>query len=130
MTDIPADLRYTREHEWARREGDLIVVGLTAFAVKELGDIVFVDLPMEAGTAFEAEDELGTIESVKAVSTLFAPVSGTIVEKNPDLDDSPEDLNEDPYGTWMVKIKPKDAKQLDALLTADQYRKLLESAGE
>jgi len=123
MTDIPTNLRYTRDHEWARRDGDLVVVGLTAFAVQQLGDIVFVDL-REVGTAVETEEGMGTVESVKAVSELFAPVSGKIVEKNPELDGSPEELNEDPYGTWMMKIKPTDAKQFDALLTPEQYRQL------
>src|SRR5690606_31913600 len=99
--EIPADLRYTKEHEWARRDGDLIVVGITAHAVEQLGDITLVTVP-EAGTAVTQGESFGDIDSVKAVSELYAPVSGEIAERNADLEDAPESVNEDPYGKgWL-----------------------------
>ena len=125
-TNIPSDLRYTEQHEWVRREGDFIIVGITDHAQRQLGDIVFVDIP-DKDEEFAQGDELGTLESVKAVAEFYAPVSGTLVEKNAELDASPEDVNTDPYGDgWMVTIKPSDPKQLDGLLDAEAYRKLTE----
>jgi len=123
--EIPADLRYTKEHEWARRDGDLIVVGITAHAVEQLGDITLVTVP-EAGTAVTQGESFGDIDSVKAVSELYAPVSGEIAERNADLEDAPESVNEDPYGKgWLVKIKPSDPSQLDGLLDAEAYGELV-----
>ncbi|MCX4245886.1 glycine cleavage system protein GcvH [Paraliomyxa miuraensis] len=123
--EIPADLRYTKEHEWARRDGDLIVVGITAHAVEQLGDITLITVP-EPGTAVTQGESFGDIDSVKAVSELFAPVSGEIAERNDELEDAPETVNEDPYGEgWLVKIKPSDPSQLDGLLDAEAYAELV-----
>ncbi len=124
-TNVPPDLRYTKDHEWARREGDLVVVGITAHAVEQLGDITLVTLPA-AGTQVTAGDRFGDVDSVKAVSELYAPLSGEIVAKNADLDDNPERLNDDPYtGGWMIKIRPANAADFDALLGAAEYETLL-----
>src|SRR6056297_654415 len=119
---IPADLKYTREHEWIKNNGDgTVTVGITDFAQGELGDIVFVELEPE-GTEFSQDDTFGTVEAVKTVSDLYAPVDGEITEINETLEDEPELVNDDPYGDgWMVKIKLSDAGQLDDLLTAEEY---------
>lgn len=123
--DVPANLRYTKDHEWARRDGDVIVVGITAHAVEQLGDITLVTLPA-VGTKVGAGERFGDVDSVKAVSELYAPLAGEIVGKNADLDATPERVNEDPYGAgWMIKIKPADAAAFDGLLDADAYGKLL-----
>jgi glycine cleavage system H protein len=123
--NIPEELKYTKDHEWARVEGDMIVVGITDYAQGELGDIVYIELP-EAGTKVEAEQSFGTIEAVKAVSDLFAPVSGEIVEINSNLESSPEIVNDDPYGEgWMIKIKFSDKKEVDSLLDKSQYSELI-----
>lgn len=122
--EIPDDLRYTKDHEWARKEGSHIVVGITAHAVQQLGDITLVTLP-DVGTAVAQGDAFGDIDSVKAVSELFAPVSGKIIEKNEALDASPELVNDEPYGNgWLVKIEPSNAKELDELLDAAAYGEL------
>jgi glycine cleavage system H protein len=124
-TDVPADLRYTKDHEWARREGDLVVVGITAHAVEQLGDITLVTLP-KAGTKVNAGERFGDVDSVKAVSELFAPLAGEVVETNPELDAAPERVNEDPYGAgWMIKIRPADAASYDGLLSPADYQKEL-----
>lgn len=125
--NIPADLKYTKDHEWVKQDGDLLVVGITDFAQGELGDVVFVEIETEGETLEQAE-AFGTIEAVKTVSELFMPVSGEIVEINPTLEDQPEIINKDAYGEgWMVKIKASDASQLDNLLSADQYKELVEA---
>jgi glycine cleavage system H protein len=122
--EIPDDLRYTKDHEWARKEGGHIVVGITAHAVEQLGDITLVTLP-DVGTVVARGDAFGDIDSVKAVSELFAPVSGKVVAKNETLDASPELVNESPYGKgWLVKIDPSEPKQLDDLLDPAAYREL------
>lgn len=123
---IPADLKYTREHEWIKDNGDgTVTVGITDFAQGELGDIVFVELEPE-GSQFDKDDTFGTVEAVKTVSDLFAPVDGEIIEINEQLEDDPELVNEDPYGDgWMVKIKPSDASQLDDLLNAEEYEEVI-----
>jgi glycine cleavage system H protein len=122
--EIPEDLRYTKEHEWARTEGTAIVVGITQHAVEQLGDITLVTLP-DVGTTVARGDAFGDIDSVKAVSELFAPVSGKITAKNEALDASPELVNESPYGKgWLVKIEPSDASELDGLLDAAAYGEL------
>ena len=124
---IPEDLKYTKEHEWARAEGDLVTVGVTHHAQDQLGDVVFVELP-EVGATVNKNEPFGTVESVKAVSDLFAPISGEVVEVNDALTDAPESVNADPYGAaWLVKLKPADAGALDALMTAGDYAKLIES---
>jgi glycine cleavage system H protein len=122
--EIPEDLRYTKDHEWARKDGGQIVVGITQHAVEQLGDITLVTLP-EVGTMITRGDSFGDIDSVKAVSELFAPVSGKITAKNEDLEASPELVNESPYGKgWLVKIEPSEASELDELLDAEAYREL------
>ena len=123
--NIPEELRYTKDHEWVRVEGDEAVVGITDFAQGELGDIVFVDIGTE-GQDLEREAVFGTVEAVKTVSDLFMPLSGTVAAVNADLADDPASVNGDPYGKgWMVRLKLKDASEVDALLTAAQYRELL-----
>ena len=120
--EFPANLRYTKEHEWARQEGNRVVVGITDYAQKELGDVVFVELP-EVGTTIEAMGTLGVVESVKAVSDLYAPVSGTIVEANTILEDQPELVNASPYGQgWMVVIEAANTEEFQQLLTAAEYQ--------
>jgi glycine cleavage system H protein len=121
MANIPSDLRYTREHEWARRDGDRVRVGITHFAQEQLGDVVFVELP-KIGAKVTAHQSFGVVESVKAVSDLFAPVNGEVVETNAELAKAPELVNRDPYGKgWMIVVKPSNAAELDQLLTAQQY---------
>ncbi|NPC71417.1 glycine cleavage system protein GcvH [Corallococcus exiguus] len=125
MANIPQDLKYTQEHEWARVAGKSVVVGITDHAQTTLGDIVYVELP-KLGTQVSVGDSFGTVESVKAVSELFAPVSGTIVKVNTDLTEEPENLNTDPYGDgWLVEIELSDAGQLSNLLDAAAYEKLI-----
>jgi glycine cleavage system H protein len=120
--EFPANLRYTKEHEWARQEGNRVVVGITDYAQKELGDVVFVELP-EVGTTIEAMGTFGVVESVKAVSDLYAPVSGTIVEANTILEDQPELVNASPYGQgWMVVIEAANPEEFQQLLTAAAYQ--------
>ena len=122
----PAALRYTREHEWLSLQGDVGTVGITHYAQSELGDVVFVDLP-EKGKALKGGEELGTIESVKAVSEIYAPVSGEVLEVNESLRDHPERVNADPYGEgWLLKVKLSDPAEAKALLSADAYRSHVE----
>jgi glycine cleavage system H protein len=128
--EIPEDLRYSTEDEWARSEDSQVVVGVTDYAQQQLGDIVFVELP-ELGTSFSKGDRFGVIESVKAVSDLFAPVSGEVVDVNTDLADSPELVNSDCYGEgWMVIIEPSDPEELNELLGAAAYRKHIDERSE
>jgi glycine cleavage system H protein len=123
----PDDLKYTKEHEWARVDGGAVVVGITYFAQDALGDIVYVDLP-GPGTDVSAMQPFGEVESTKSVSDVYSPVSGTIVERNPQLEDSPELVNQDPYGSgWMVRIELSDPSQIDGLLSASEYQKFLET---
>lgn len=125
-SDTPSHLRYTEQHEWTRDDGELIVVGITHFAQDQLGDVVFVDLPAP-GAEIASGQAFGEVESTKSVSDLFAPVSGTIVERNEDLDERPELVNADPYGDgWLVAIRPSEPGQLDGLLDADGYVALVE----
>ena len=120
--EFPANLRYTKEHEWARQEGNRVVVGITDYAQKELGDVVFVELP-EVGATIAVMDTFGVVESVKAVSDLYAPVSGTIVEANTILEDQPELVNASPYGQgWMAVIEATHIEELQQLLTASEYQ--------
>ena len=122
----PDDLKYTKEHEWLAVNGSVGTVGITHYAQSELGDIVYVELPA-AGSPVVAGEEFGTVESVKAVSEIFAPVSGEVMEVNATLAASPETINKDPYGDgWLLKIKLADAKDLDSLMTATEYRKYIE----
>ena len=122
---IPADLKYTKEHEWARLDGDIITVGITDYAQGELGDIVYIELP-EVGESVEQDESFGTIEAVKAVSDLYAPLSGEIVAVNDKLDATPDLVNSDPYGDgWMIKMKLSSADDYTKLLTNSQYEELL-----
>jgi glycine cleavage system H protein len=123
--NIPADLKYTKEHEWVKIDGDIALVGITDYAQGELGDIVFVELP-SVGDNIKAGDSFGTIEAVKAVSEIFAPISGEVAEVNELLEDDPMVINGDPYGNgWMIKIKIADAGEAEALLSSDDYLELI-----
>ena len=128
--DFPDDLRYSAEDEWARSEDDRVVVGITDFAQDQLGDIVFVELP-EIGVTVTKGDTFGVVESVKAVSDLYAPISGVIVDVNHDLVDSPETVNSDCYGDgWMVAIAPSDTNELDDLFDSDGYARHVDERSE
>ena len=120
----PADLKYTKDHEWIRLDGDTGAIGITDFAQQQLGDVVYVELP-DVGTMLTAGQVFGTIESVKAVSELFAPVSGEVVEVNSGLKDKPEDVNGNPHDTWMIKVKMSNASEAASLLDAAAYEALL-----
>jgi glycine cleavage system H protein len=121
-----AQLRFTEQHEWTRDDGELIRVGITDYAQEQLGDVVYVDLPAP-GAEVEQGQPFGEVESTKSVSDLYAPVSGTVVERNETLDDRPELVNEDPAGEgWLVAIEPRDRSELEQLLDADGYRKFIE----
>ena len=119
----PTDLRYTKEHEWVRLDGDTGTVGITNFAQLQLGDVVYVDLPA-VGATFTAGQPFGTIESVKAVSELFAPIAGEVIEVNGDLKNHPETVNSRPHETWMIKIRIADAGEASALLDSSAYQSL------
>lgn len=123
--NVPTDLKYTEEHEWVAIEGDIATVGITDYAQGELGDLVFIELP-QVGDEVTMSDPFGTIEAVKAVSDLFAPVSGTVTEVNEFLADDPEIVNKDPYSDgWMIKVKMSNAEDLESLLSADAYKDLI-----
>ena len=127
MSNVPQDLRYTEQHEYlkASDEAGVYYVGITDYAQGELGDVVFVELP-QAGQSFDAMASFGTIEAVKAVSDLYCPVAGEVVEANGALDDNPAAVNADPYGEgWMIKLRPNDPASVDGLLTAAQYEQLI-----
>lgn len=127
--NLPADLRYSKDHEWAKVEGDTVKVGISDYAQDALGDIVFVELP-EVGDSFDAGDEFGTLESVKAVSELYIPVGGEIVAVNSELEDAPELINEDPYSGWIIEIKPADMGELGNLLDREAYLEQLKAEAE
>ena len=123
--NIPQELRYTKDHEWARLEGDVVYVGITDYAQGELGEIVYVDVTTE-GESLSAEEVFGSNETVKTVSDLLLPIEGEILEVNSELEDSPELVNSDPYGKgWLVKIKPANADDVEGLLSADDYKALI-----
>lgn len=123
--NFPSDLKYTKDHEWIRVDGNVAYVGITDYAQSELGEIVFVDITT-AGETLEKEDVFGTIEAVKTVSDLFMPVAGEVIEANAELDDKPELVNEDVYGNgWLIKISVADPSELDELLTAAEYEQLI-----
>ncbi len=122
---VPEDLKYTESHEWVRLEGDLMKVGITEFAQSQLADLTFVDLPA-VDAAVDAGEEVAVVESVKAASDVYSPIAGTVVDVNEELSDSPEKINEDPYGEgWLFVLKPEDVSILNALLTPAAYRELL-----
>jgi len=121
------NVKYTQEHEWVLLEDDIATIGISSHAIEELGDIVFVELP-KVGSAFSQMDELGTVESVKTVSSLYIPLSGSIVEVNETLQDAPEMVNEAPYGDgWLIKVKIDDRAEYDDLMTSEEYEAYLES---
>lgn len=123
--NIPEGLKYSKEHEWVRMEGDVAVIGISDFAQGELGDIIYVDIE-SIGESLEANEIFGTVEAVKTVSDLFMPISGEVLEFNEKLQDDPELVNTDPYGEgWMIKVKPSDLAELDALMDAAAYQELL-----
>lgn len=122
---IPAKLKYTEEHEWVEVEGDIAVVGITDYAQSELGDLVHIELP-QVGDEVTQMESFGTVEAVKAASDLYAPVSGTVVEVNTDLEDRPDLVNKDPYGAgWIIKVKMSDPSELDRLLDAEKYKSMI-----
>lgn len=122
---VPSELKYSKEHEWVKVEGNTVTIGITEYAQGELGDIVFVELP-EVDDEINEGDTFGSVESVKTVSELYAPVSGKVVESNDELEDSPEFVNESPYEkAWIVKVELSDESQIDELLTAEQYSEMI-----
>ena len=123
--NIPQELKYTKDHEWIKIDGDVATIGITNFAQKELGDIVYVDVDTLDET-LDAEEVFGSVEAVKTVSDLFMPIGGEIIEFNEELEDAPETVNSDPYGNgWMIKVKMSDAKQIENLLDAKAYQELI-----
>ncbi|MFB1051190.1 glycine cleavage system protein GcvH [Paraliobacillus sp. JSM ZJ581] len=123
---IPKELHYSKEHEWIKIEGETVRIGITEHAQDELGDIVFVELP-EAGDTIEENEPFGSVESVKTVSELYAPLSGKVIEVNEELDDSPEFVNESPYEkAWMIVVEPNNTSDIDKLMTAEQYQTMIE----
>lgn len=120
-TNIPANLKYTKEHEWALVEGDTVSVGITDFAQSALGDIVFLEVP-EVGSELKIGTTFGVVESIKSVSDLYAPISGEVVAKNAEIEGSPEKINQDAYGSWLIKVKVKNPADLQNLMTAEQYQ--------
>jgi glycine cleavage system H protein len=125
MTTTPKELRYTKEHEWVKTEDGKVRIGITAFAQSELGDIVFVELP-EIGDELKANEPFGSVESVKTVSELYAPISGKVVEVNEDLSDNPEYVNESPYEkAWMVVLEPSNGSDIENLMSAEEYESLI-----
>ncbi|MEH2203322.1 MAG: glycine cleavage system protein GcvH [Nostoc sp.] len=130
LANIPSNLKYTREHEWVRVEGNIATLGITNFAQRELGEVVFAELP-EVGQVFDQGDELGTIESVKAVAEFYTPLKGEVVEVNKEVSDDPELVNNDSYGDgWLVKIKFSDSSALNALLSDQQYSEYIKESSE
>ncbi len=128
--DFPEGLKYSKEHEWVLVEDDVAIIGITEFAQGELGDIVFVELP-EVGEKISKDDSFGSLESVKAVSDIFAPISGAVVEINDDLKENPEAINEDPYGDgWMIKVQLTDMDELKDLMSSEDYAEFIEQQKE
>ncbi len=123
--NIPGELKYTKDHEWIKIDGDVATIGITDFAQSELGDIVFVEVETE-GETIEKEEVFGTVEAVKTVSDLFMPISGEIIEFNQDLEDAPEKVNKDPYNDgWMIKVRIENVSDVDSLLSSEQYQELI-----
>ena len=123
--NIPENLRYSKDHEWVKVDGDVATIGITDYAQHSLGDVVYVDLP-RAGDSFGSHESFGSVESVKAVSEIFTPVAGEVTEVNEALNDTPEDVNNDPYGAaWMLKIKMENPNEADGMLSAEEYEEYL-----
>ena len=130
MVEIPEVLKYTKEHAWARVEDDIVIIGITDYAQDALGEIIYIELPSEGDEVTKGET-FGAVESTKSVSDLYAPISGEVVEVNEALLDSPEAINEDPYGEgWMVKVKPYDPSELEDLMDSDEYTEFIEKQSE
>ena len=130
MANVPENLHYSKDHEWVRVEGDIAVVGITDHAQEQLGDVVYVELP-KAGEEFAAHESFGSVESVKAVSEVFTPVSGKVTDSNQSLNDEPEKVNNDPYGEgWMIKIQMSSRGEVDSLLTAAEYEDFTKAESE
>lgn len=125
MSKVIEGLLYSESHEWVKVEGDIAIIGVSDFAQKEMGDITYVDMP-DVDDEVTAEEEFGALESVKASSDLFSPVSGVVVENNEDLEDNPELINEDAYAGWIIKVKMSDPSELDSLMDAEAYKNLTE----
>ena len=123
MSNIPTELKYTKEHEWAKIEGDIVSVGITDFAQNSLGDIVFIELP-EVGQEFSKDDTFGVVESIKSASDLYLPISGVVTEINEELPDSPDNLNTEPYESWLVKVQVANKDELTDLLSSEDYETL------
>ncbi|MBI5683073.1 MAG: glycine cleavage system protein GcvH [Deltaproteobacteria bacterium] len=124
--DFPKELRYSKEHEWARAESNIVTIGITDYAQDSLGDVVYIELPREGSTVTK-DETFGVVESVKAVSDLYSPVTGKVIEVNDALIDSPEVINDDPYGdAWMIKVEISNPAEIDDLLTADEYKDFVE----
>ncbi|MBK9165010.1 MAG: glycine cleavage system protein GcvH [Acidobacteria bacterium] len=129
MSNIPENLKYSKDHEWVSIDGDVATIGITDYAQSSLGDVVYVDFP-RAGDKFATHEAFGSVESVKAVSEIFTPVAGEVTEVNEGLNDSPESVNNDPYGEgWMVKVKMDNSGEADALMTSAEYEDYLSSQG-
>ncbi len=126
MSTVIEGLKYTEDHEWIAVEGDIATIGITDFAQSSLGDIVFVELP-EEGEKLEATNSFGVVESIKSVSDLYTPITGTVVEKNNTVEEAPESLNEDAFGAWLVKIKLENTSELDSLMDSDAYKEYCEA---
>lgn len=126
-TSIPSNLKYTKEHEWALVEGDTITIGITDFAQSALGDIVFVEVP-EIGSKVNTGTTFGVVESIKSVSDLYSPVTGEVIAKNNSVENSPEKINSDAYGSWLIKVKIKDSSELNNLLGPNQYQEFCNSS--
>jgi len=123
--NVPSDLKYTKDHEWVKIDGDIATIGITDFAQGELGDIVYVDVDTE-GEELSAEEVFGSVEAVKTVSDLFLPIDGEVIEFNEDINDAPETINEDAYGKgWIIKLKISDSSQVEGLLSAEAYKNLI-----
>jgi len=130
MANVPENLHYSKDHEWVRVEGDTAVIGITDHAQDQLGDVVFVELP-KSGENFAAHESFGSVESVKAVSEIFTPVSGTVSDVNGSLNEEPEKVNQEPYGEgWMIKIKMSSSGEVDSLLTAAEYEDFTKAESE
>jgi glycine cleavage system H protein len=126
-TNIPGNLKYTKEHEWALLEGDTVTVGITDFAQSALGDIVFVEVP-DVGSDLKLGSTFGVVESIKSVSDLYSPITGEVIAKNSDIEGSPEKINQDAYGSWLIKVKIKDNSEINQLMTAEQYQEFCNSS--
>jgi glycine cleavage system H protein len=130
MANVPEDLHYSKDHEWVRVDGDQAIIGITDYAQDSLGDVVYVELP-KAGDEFAANESFGSVESVKAVSEVFTPVTGAVVQMNESLADEPESVNTDPYGAgWMIRIKMANPGEVDSLLTAAEYEDFTKAESE